>query len=100
MTTTIAPPEGDDVHVEVRLVVAPCDGTFRPHLDPSTDDRPRAVEAGAVVGHVDGPGRTEPVTAFCAGRLVRVLAEPGERVRRSEPVAWIEPGPTAARTTR
>lgn len=94
MTTAHAPSEGDDVHIEIRFVVAPCDGTFRPEVGASTD-LPLDIITGAVLGHVDGPGRTEPVRSFCTGRLVRMLVEPGERLRRGEPVAWVDPGPTS-----
>ena len=93
--TTPAPPEGDDLHVEVRLAVAPCDGTFRPLDGPHDADVPRDLVPGAVLGHVVGPGRADPVVAFCPARLVRIVVEPGERVRRGEPIAWLDPGPTA-----
>jgi biotin carboxyl carrier protein len=92
VSAATAPPEGDDVHVAVRLVVAPSDGTFRPVADPA-DPVTGRVSAGSVLGHVVGPGRTDPVVAFCAARLVSVVVEPGERLRRGEPVAWLEPDP-------
>lgn len=88
-STVAAGREGDDTHLAVRLAVAPSAGTFEP-----ADDRldlDRFVAAGTVLGHVVGPGRTDPVVAFCSGRLVRLLADAGERVRPAEPIAWIDP---------
>lgn len=79
--------EGDDTHVAVRLAVAPSNGTFEPLADGPDD----LVAAGTVLGHVVGPGRSDPVVAFCSGHLVRVLAEPGERVRAGEPLVWLDP---------
>lgn len=83
--------DGDDTRIDVRIVVAPAAGTFRasPPADVTTEGE--VVAVGAVLGHVDGPGTTVPVSSFCAGFLVRLLVEPGERVRVGTPVAWLHP---------
>ncbi|MCU1498928.1 MAG: hypothetical protein JWM47_2881 [Acidimicrobiales bacterium] len=83
--------DGDDTCIDVRLVVAPIAGTFHPAPVDDVTDEGEVVAAGGLIGHVDGPGRREPVVSFCAGFLIRLLAEPGERVRHGQPVAWLHP---------
>lgn len=80
--TTWAPEAGEHLFVTERLVVSPGAGLFtgEPGVGPGT-----VVEPGTLVGHV---GDLEVRSAF-AGRLVEVLAVDGERLTRSEPVAWL-----------
>ena len=54
------------------------------------------VEAGTVIGFVEGPGRAEPVTSFFSGFLMAVLVETGERVRPGQPIAWLHATDDAA----
>lgn len=91
MTPIEAAHDGDDTRIDVRFVVAPVAGTFRPAPvgDITTDGE--IVAAGGVIGHVDGPGASEAVTSFCTGFLVRMLAVPGERVKQGTPLAWLHP---------
>lgn len=86
-----APIDGDDPRIDVRMVVAPIAGRFHPAPVDDVTDEGEVVHVGAVIGHIDGPGRREPVTSFCAGFLIRLLAEPGERVRPGQPLAWLHP---------
>ncbi len=86
-----ATPDGDDTRIDVRMVLAPIAGTFHPAPVGEVTTEGELVEQGGVLGHVAGPGRAEPVTSFCAGFLVRLLAEPGERVRADQPLAWLHP---------
>ncbi|CAN5684101.1 hypothetical protein BH10ACT1_BH10ACT1_01600 [soil metagenome] len=83
--------EGDDTRIDVRMVVAPIAGVFQPAPADDVTAEGEVVAVGAVIGHIAGPGRDEPVVSFCAGFLVRLLAEPGERVRPGQPIAWLHP---------
>lgn len=76
---------GEGLLVPERMIVAPAVGVFRPvELAADAD-----VERGQTVGMVDGPGTSTPVESPFAGRLVGVLAHPGERLREGQPVAWL-----------
>jgi len=41
------------------------------------------------VGVLEGPGTETPVESPFAGRLVGMLAHPGERIREGQPIAWL-----------
>jgi len=86
-----ADPDGDRLRIDVRLVGAPTAGIFPPAAARTVPTEGEIVEAGGVLGHVDGPGRTEAVASFCTGFLVRYLALDGERVRPGQPLAWLHP---------
>ncbi|CAN5853463.1 hypothetical protein BH23ACT2_BH23ACT2_23640 [soil metagenome] len=98
MTPVHAGPDGDGTHIDVRLVVAPVAGVFQPAAIGEVTAEGEVVATGGVVGHIVGTGQTEAVISFCAGFLVRLLAEPGERVRPGQPIAWLHP--TDRPTTR
>ncbi len=96
--TPIQPPtpihagrDGDDVRIDVRLIVAPIAGVFQPAAVNDITSEGELIALGGVIGHIAGPGRQEPVTSFCAGFLIRLLAESGERVRPGQPLAWLHP---------
>ena len=92
ITTSIhAGRDGDDVRIDVRLVVAPIAGVFQPAMPNDITDQGELIADDGVIGHIAGPGRDEPVTSFCAGFLIRLLAESGERVRPGQPLAWLHP---------
>lgn len=84
-------PDGDHPHIDVRLVVAPAAGIFRPGPVITYTTEGEIIETDGVLGHIHGPGRTEEVTSFCTGFLIRFLAEAGERVRPGQPIAWLHP---------
>ncbi len=92
MTTPVhAGRDGDDTRIDVRMVVAPIAGIFQPAPVGEITAEGELISLGGVIGHIAGPGREEPVISFCAGFLVRLLAEPGERVRPGQPIAWLHP---------
>lgn len=91
MTSVHATDDGDDPRIDVRLVTAPAAGVFHPSDVGDVTTEGELVDAGGVLGRVEGPGRSEPVRSFCAGFLIRFLASPGERVELHQPVAWLHP---------
>ena len=86
-----AGPDGDGIRLDVRMVVAPCAGIFRPAPAGDVTTEAELVVAGTVLGWVEGPGMQAEVASFCRGFLVRMLAQPGERVRAGQPLAWVHP---------
>ncbi len=74
---------GEQLHVCERVVISPCAGVFEP--------TPAAVAAGAriEVGTIVGRVSRRDVPSLFAGRLMAMLALPGERVRTNQPVAWL-----------
>ena len=80
--------QGEHLGGPERVIVAPALGVFRP-----VDDGPlpegRVVRVGDVVGVVEVGGRTLPVRSAFTGRLLGMMAHPGERVRENQPVAWL-----------
>jgi biotin carboxyl carrier protein len=68
-----------------RMIVAPSVGVFRPNRFTDGDD----VEPGEEIGVVEGPGSSIPVYSPFRGKLVGMLAHPGERLREGQPVAWL-----------
>lgn len=83
--------DGDDTRIDVRLVVAPVAGTFQPAPLGDVITEGELIAVGGLIGTVTGSGHSEAVTSFCAGFLVCLLAEPGERVRPGQAVAWLHP---------
>jgi biotin carboxyl carrier protein len=80
------PVHGESLHeVAERVIVAPTSGTFEPH-DLVEGHR---VEKGDLIGVVRGPGTSVPVTSPFRGMLMDVVAEPGERLREGQRVAWL-----------
>jgi hypothetical protein len=86
-----AHPDGDGTRIDVRMVVSPGAGTFRPGPVAEVTAEGEIVRPGDVLGHVEGSGRHQPVESFCHGFLVRLMVEAGERVRTGQPVAWVHP---------
>jgi len=76
---------GEVLLVPERMIVAPTVGTFRP-VDLGTDPH---VTKGQTVGVLEGPGTSTPVASPFAGRIVGMLARPGERIREGQPIAWL-----------
>lgn len=65
------------------LIVAPCNGRFRPLVDAGP------VTAGQVVAHVTGArGRADEVTAPVTGRIQGLLTMAGHLVTRGQALAW------------
>lgn len=76
---------GEGLLVPERMIVAPAVGVFQP-VDLAED---ADVEAGQLIGVVEGPGTSTPVASPFAGRMVGVLVHQGERLREGQPVAWL-----------
>ncbi|MEO6989132.1 MAG: hypothetical protein ABI239_10855 [Aquihabitans sp.] len=91
MNVVHAGPDGDDPRIDVRLVVAQSSGLFEPAPPSVVTVEGEVVFVGAVIGHVVGAGRRVPVVSFCTGFLIRVMVQPGERVRPGQPLVWLHP---------
>jgi biotin carboxyl carrier protein len=76
---------GELLDVPERMIVAPSVGVFRPNLVAGGDH----VDAGEEIGVLEGPGTSVPVCSPFRGRLIGMLAHPGERLREGQPVAWL-----------
>jgi biotin carboxyl carrier protein len=76
---------GEGLLVPERMIVAPTVGTFRPADLGEGED----VVRGQTIGMLEGPGTATPVESPFAGRLVGMLAHPGERIREGQPIAWL-----------
>ena len=87
----VAPTDGDSVHLDLRLVVAPLDGRFHPAPPEVVTAEGEVVHAGDVIGHVVRATEREPVRAFCTGFLMGLLADADDQVRTGQPLAWIHP---------
>ncbi len=74
---------GEDLCVTERLVVSPLVGVFQPTQSEPAGSR---IGVGTVLGSVAG----HPVRSPFGGRLMGILAHPGERIRSGQPVAWLQ----------
>lgn len=79
----------EDLHVPERLIAAPAAGVFRSHPPEVVTSEGEIVRAGQVLGTIEVTGADVPVTSPHTGFLMGLLAHPGERVRTSQPVAWL-----------
>ncbi|MGH2769418.1 MAG: hypothetical protein ACRDJF_02705 [Actinomycetota bacterium] len=88
--TTFEAVAGEDLTVEERLVVSPCDGRLRLS---ALDERAAAGEyvlEGQVVGSVAAPGgKLVPIHSRFAGWAMGFMVPDGCPVRCSEPVLWL-----------
>jgi [acyl-carrier-protein] S-malonyltransferase len=73
--------DGEHLFAPERLVVSPAAGIFVP----ADVEEGEHIERGRVVGHVAG----EAIRSPFRGAVVGVLAVAGERLTRSQPVAWL-----------
>ncbi len=74
--------EGEHLFAAERLVVSPAAGVFTPLDDVAEGQH---IERGEIVGHVAGHEVRSPFR----GTIKGVLAVAGERLTRSQPVAWL-----------
>ena len=79
----------EDIHVPERLIAAPAAGVFRSYPPEVVTSEGEIVRAGQVLGTIEATGQAVPVTSPHTGFLMGLLAHPGERVRTSQPVAWV-----------
>jgi [acyl-carrier-protein] S-malonyltransferase len=75
--------QGEHLYMSERMVVSPCAGVFEP-ADVAVPDA-AVVEVGALLGRV----ADEDVRTPFAGQIMGMLAMPGERVQRGQPIAWL-----------
>ena len=76
---------GELLDVPERMIVAPSVGVFRPHA--RVDGA--VLDEGEEIGVLEGPGLSIPVCSPFRGKLIGMLAHPGERLREGQPVAWL-----------
>lgn len=74
--------DGEHLFVSERLVVSPAAGLFVPAADVVEGQH---IERGRIVGHVAG----QEVRSPFHGTVKGLLAVAGERLTRSQPVAWL-----------
>ena len=74
--------DGEHLFAAERLVVSPAAGVFTPATDVAEGQH---IEQGRVVGHVAGHEVRSPFHGTVKG----LLAVAGERLTRSQPVAWL-----------
>ena len=81
--------QGEQLYVSERVVISPAAGVFTPTddfteevLDPATGI---PVEVGSLLGTV----ASSEVRSPFSGRLMGMLAQPGERVQTGQPIAWL-----------
>ena len=67
-----------------RVVISPAAGVFEP-----ADDREISAESHVNVGSLLGSVSGDEVRSPFAGRLMGMLAQPGERVQVGQPIAWL-----------
>jgi biotin carboxyl carrier protein len=82
--TGTEPTAGEYLIVSERLIVAPAPGRFEPSV-PDGDH----VACGQTVGTVVRADRRFEVVSQVTGRFMGHLADPGERVRDGQPLAWV-----------
>jgi [acyl-carrier-protein] S-malonyltransferase len=80
---------GEHLYVSERMVISPCAGVFTPAgAAVGVDTAPvegSSIDVGALIGRVAG----QEVRSPFRGRLMGMLALPGERVQTGQPVAWL-----------
>jgi [acyl-carrier-protein] S-malonyltransferase len=77
---------GEHLYVSERMVISPCAGVFEPvETAAGTGADGTPIEVGALLGRVSGTDVRSPF----GGRLMGMLALPGERVQTGQPVAWL-----------
>jgi biotin carboxyl carrier protein len=81
--------EAEEVFLAERLIVAPQAGVFR--LSRTAGPLPDGCEVreNQVLGTIERTWESFTVTSPHTGVLMGLLATPGERVRQSQPLAWL-----------
>lgn len=79
----------EDLRVAERLIVAPAGGRFRALPPEVITAEGEIVGVGQAIGMVERPTDEVPILSAHQGFLMGMLALPGERVRESQPVAWL-----------
>jgi biotin carboxyl carrier protein len=79
----------EDIDLPERLVISPVAGMFFPAFTEVSSEHPGMVAVGDEIGVVVQTGEKHLVTSSFTGRVMGMLAMPGERVRKHQPVAWL-----------
>lgn len=77
---------GETLAIPDRIVVAPGVGRFHRSDTVAVGQH---VDVGTHIGVLESPGCSIPVESRFRGRIGRILAEPGERVRAGQAIAWL-----------
>jgi biotin carboxyl carrier protein len=79
----------DQVDMVERLIIAPAAGVFFPAFTDVSAENPGMVAIGDEIGMLVQAGEKHLVTSPFTGSLLGMLAQPGERVRQHQPLAWL-----------
>ena len=77
--------DAEEVYLTERLIVAPHAGVFRT----SAAAEGATIHEHEVLGRIELTRETFTVTSPHTGVLMGLLVAPGERVRKSQPLAWL-----------
>jgi hypothetical protein len=81
--------DGEDVVVAARLITAPRGGVFEPELGDPATVRGRRIAVGDEIGALVQTGVRYRVPCVFSGVLMGLMALPGERVHKDQPLAWM-----------
>jgi len=81
--------DGETIHVDERLITARQAGVFHPVVGDLPTLRGMRVAAGDQIGTLVQTGVPHPVHSAFDGVLMGLMALPGERVRKDQPLAWM-----------
>jgi hypothetical protein len=81
--------DGETVHVDERLITAGRAGVFHPVVGDLPTLRGMRVAAGDTIGTLVQTGEPHAVESAFDGVLMGLMALPGERVRKGQPLAWM-----------
>jgi biotin carboxyl carrier protein len=81
--------QGERMYVPERLVVAPSAGVFHRLAPEAHAADGELVAPGQSIGVIENSGVSTPVCSSFEGHLMGMLAEPGQRLRAGQPVAWL-----------
>ena len=76
--------QGEELHVLERVVTSPAAGTFVP-IEPVPDH----VSCNTLLGHIRSASTVVEVRSRFQGRLVEIVAAPGQRLQPFERIAWL-----------
>jgi biotin carboxyl carrier protein len=81
--------DGEEIHVDERLITAQRAGVFHPGVRDLPAVRGMRIAAGEQIGTLVQTGVPHPVESAFDGVLMGLMALPGERVRKDQPLAWM-----------
>lgn len=81
--------DAEEVYLTERLIVAPHAGVFRAAVADEGAVEGATIHEDEVLGRIELTRETFTVTSPHTGILMGLLVTPGERVRKSQPLAWL-----------